>query len=143
LRPQPDILGAWEGVLPAGAYVKLRVVLNVTRQGGSYRAAMDSVDQRVSAIPIENISYHYPAISFDVPSINGTFKGKFNSTNEMSGTWKQTGLTTQLRMKYTDTPSVVSDLLVETDYAPRTNSDLQGYWKGTLRPGRKSLQLAF
>jgi RNA polymerase sigma factor (sigma-70 family) len=143
LAPQPDIRGAWEGVIPVNNYVKLRVVLNLTRQGSAYHAAIDSIDQRVKGIPIENLSYHYPSISFDVPSVNGTYKGTFNSTNEMSGAWKQTGLAAKLRMQHTATPAPVPDLLTETDYAPRAGSDLQGYWKGTLKVGRTSLQLVF
>ena len=143
LAPQPDIRGAWEGVVAANNYVKLRVVLNLTRQGGAYHAAIDSIDQRVKGIPVENLSYHYPSISFDVPTVNGTYQGTFNSTGEMSGTWKQTGLATKLRMQHTATPPPIPDLLTETDYAPRTGSDLQGYWKGTLKVGRTPLQLVF
>jgi len=143
LRPQPGLQGAWEGVIPVNNSVKLRVVLNLTRQGGAYQAAIDSIDQRVKAIPVENISYDYPAISFDVPSVNGSYKGKLNSTNQMSGTWKQVGLTAQLRMTHTATRTLVPDVLAATDYTPRAGSDLQGYWKGTLKDSRGTLQLVF
>jgi RNA polymerase sigma factor (sigma-70 family) len=143
LRPQPDIRGAWEGVV-APQIIKLRVVLNVDRNGDRYHVTADSIDQRIKGIPVEHFKYDYPSISFDAPSVAGSFQGKFDAgVTAMTGTWKQPGLNTTLQMKHTATPARIPEPLVESDYAPRAGSDLQGYWKGPLKAGRATLNLVF
>lgn len=141
---QPKIRGAWEGVIQIPAGSKLRVVLHVTGDNSSYHATLDSIDQRTKDIPISKFVYDYPSLRFESKTVQGTFEGKVNaSATEMSGIWDQKafGLTTALVMKRTPTPAPVPDVLTEDDYAPRAGSDLQGYWRGTVKAGPVSLRL--
>jgi RNA polymerase sigma factor (sigma-70 family) len=143
LRPQPSIRGNWEGAIPTQVG-KLRVVLHVTGANGSYRATLDSIDQRSKDIPISKINYDYPSLRLESKAVGGTFDGKVDSTTgEMSGTWKQTMLNTPVVLKRTATPLTIPELLTANDYAPRAGSDLQGYWKGTLQTGPTTLRVAF
>lgn len=144
LRTQPNIQGAWEGVVQTPVGAKLRVVLKVTKAGNVYRATMDSIDQRTADIPVSKFVYDSPALNFEMSAVIGSFAGKLNSgTTEMSGTWKQPQLTVPLTLKHTGTPSTIPDLLTERDYAPRAGSDLQGYWKGATQIGPTTLPVVF
>ncbi len=142
-RNQPDLRGAWSGVVQTATGGKLRVVFNVTRDNGKYQATLASIDQRTNGIPVAKLRYKFPAVSFHMPEIQGDFEGTFNTnTHLLSGTWKQMGATTPLRLKLTATPPEIPQRLVESDYTPRAGSDLQGYWTGVLKPGNNTLRLA-
>ena len=144
LRPQPDIQGAWEGIIGTQMGAKLRVVLKVSKANNAYQATLDSVDQRAADIPVSQIVYAAPAFDFEVGAVTGTFKGKLIPGNEeISGTWKQPQLTVPLLLKRTTTPSTIPDLLTERDYTPRAGSDLQGYWKGATQIGQTELPVVF
>ena len=146
LRPQPDIQGAWEGIVQATQGAKLRLVLKVTKANNVYRATMDSVDQRASDIPVSKLDYDSPTLNFQMSAVKGSFTGKLNpAATEISGTWKQPyyGLVAPLVLKRTPTPSTIPDLLTERDYTPRAGSDLQGYWKGATQIGTGLLPVVF
>jgi RNA polymerase sigma factor (sigma-70 family) len=144
LRTQPKIQGDWEGVLKTSLGAKLRVVLHLSAANGSYRATLDSIDQRSKDIPINKIVYDYPSLEFESKALTGTYRGKLNSTvDTISGNWKQPLLDTTLTMKRTATPSTIPESLAESDYTPRIGSDLQDYWKGTLQAGSTALRVAF
>jgi RNA polymerase sigma factor (sigma-70 family) len=143
-RTQPNIRGAWEGIIAPQAGGKLRVVLHVSGANGSYGATIDSIDQRAKGIPVSKFAYDYPSLRFESEAVKGSFEGKLNpGADTMSGTWKQAGFTTPVVMKRTATPTAIPELLAESDFATRAGSDLQGCWKGTLNAGGVALRLAF
>jgi hypothetical protein len=45
-------------------------------------------------------------------------------------------------MKLNALPDAFPEPMAESDYAPRNDSELQGYWKGTLKPGNTSIRVA-
>jgi uncharacterized protein len=61
----------------------------------------------------------------------------------MSGTWKQGTLNTALVLKRTDRPATIVAALGEDEYSPRAGSDIQGFWKGTLKINNVDLRLNF
>ncbi len=144
LRQQPDIQGAWEGIIGTQMGVRLRVVLKLTKANNAYQATLDSVDQRTADIPVGRIVYDSPTLNFEVRAVSGTFAGKINSgTEEISGIWQQPQFKAPLLLKHTTTPSTIPDLLTERDYTPRAGSDLQGYWKGATQIGPTALPVVF
>jgi len=74
----PNIQGAWEGTVEA-AQAKLRVVFNVVKTNGAYRATTDSPDQGVTNAPVTKVAYDYPAVRFEVKPIGGTFVGSLDT----------------------------------------------------------------
>jgi hypothetical protein len=148
-RPQPNIQGAWEGMLEIQGSVQ-RMVLNVSKENGSFRASGGSVDQRQIDLPASEFIYNRSAISLKLPLLpemdtkGGVYEAVVNSSGtKMSGEWRQAGLSVPLVLKRTSTHPTVPALLTARDYAPRAGSDLQGYWKGTLMASDPPLRLAF
>ena len=143
-RRQPDLQGAWETAVTPVAGVKMRVVLHLSPTNGSYRAIAENIDARETNDAIDKFVYNFPSVEFASTKKKGTFSGKLNDrADEISGTWKQPGFTTNVVWKRTTTPDVIPELLTESDYAPRTDSALQGYWMGTLQAGPRSVRVVF
>jgi hypothetical protein len=143
-RRQPDIQGAWEGVVQTMPGTKLRVVLHVSATNGSYGATCDCIDTRAKDIPVDKFVYNYPSLEFESKGTGGSYAGTFNAgADEVSGTWKQSATAAPVVWKRTATADVIPELLAESDYTPRGGSDLQGYWKGTLNAGWVEVQGAF
>ena len=61
---------------------------------------------------------------------------------EMSGIWKQGKGSGPFTMKLNALAEAFPEPMAESDYAPRKDSDLQGYWKGTLKTGNTTLRVA-
>lgn len=142
-RTQPDIRGAWEGVIPTQVG-QLRAVLHLNRVNNIYSATLDSIDQRSKDIPISKVDYDYPSLKLEVKAVEGTFDGKVNTTTgQITGRWKQPQLDTPITLKHTENPTAIPGLLTENDYTPRAGSDLQGMWKGELKLGPTTLRLDF
>ena len=84
--------GFWQGVLKVGA-VELRVVLSVTaKPDGGLIAALDSPDQGVKGIPVDEITFTDKAAKAELKKINASFVGKMSDDGkEIAGTWTQGG----------------------------------------------------
>jgi RNA polymerase sigma factor (sigma-70 family) len=137
------IRGDWEGTV-AMKGIKTRIVVKIAKVNGSYRATLDSIDQNAKDIPISKIVYDKPNVRMEMPSIDIVMQATVDpATTEMAGTFTQMGLTTPLSLKRTTEPSTVPEKLAANEYAPRTDSDLQGLWKGTLKVKGISLRLNF
>jgi hypothetical protein len=133
-KSSPNLAGFWEGAIEVRD-VHLRLVLKIVKAAdGSYTATMDSVDQGARDIPVTSITFTNPAVRVEMKPINGIFQGNLNrSASEMAGTWQQGGLKRPLVLKRTDKPSMIAQAKDPAKaYAARKDSDLQGYWKGTL-----------
>jgi hypothetical protein len=63
-------------------------------------------------------------------------------TMEMSGTWKVGKISGPLTLKLNALPDAFPEPLADSDYAPRKDSDVQGYWQGTLKAGNTPLRVA-
>src|SRR5271169_5271614 len=61
-----DIVGDWQGVLPAGDGA-LRIVLHVTKaDDGSLKAKLDSPDQNIVGMPVDSINLSGNKLKFNV-----------------------------------------------------------------------------
>ena len=84
------LIGNWLGVLDAGA-VKLRLVLKITADADNKpQAVVDSIDQNITDLRVDKISYTGSSVHFEMANIGGVYNGTLSSDGmEMSGQWKQ------------------------------------------------------
>jgi RNA polymerase sigma factor (sigma-70 family) len=145
----PDIQGAWEGVLDTGGTgiqkgetTKTRVVARIFKKNGSYYTTADTIDEGRRNVPISKFIYKYPSVRIELKELSSSYEAAVNSdATEISGTFKTGDRQTPLVMKRTTEPDAVPEPLADGDFAPRRDSDLQGYWKGTLKAGNFTLHL--
>ena len=110
---------------------------------GSYHAVEVDPYQGVREIAVNRLIYDYPKVRIEQNAIGFTYEAILNpKTMEMSGTWKQGKGSGPFAMKLNALQEAFPEPMAESDYAPRKDSDLQGYWKGTLKPGNTTLQVA-
>jgi RNA polymerase sigma factor (sigma-70 family) len=136
----PDIRGAWEGVMPMGEGIakgdssQTRIVLRLSRSNGVFSAAADAIELGRRDIPADGVVYKYPAIEI-VLSPRTTYHGVVNAD--------ATEITFEgaVVLKRTATPSAIPAPLADSDFAPRPDSALQGYWEGTFGTGPDALPL--
>jgi hypothetical protein len=143
------VRGAWEGAMRyhIGQNMrKQRIVMRVLQEAnGSYRAVLDQIDLGVTNLPATRFTAGWSSVVFESSS-NFVFRGTLNSgATEIAGRWSWPGAkrSQPLTLIHTQTPDVAQAPLALTDYTPRTGSDLQGLWQGTLKIGTVSLRLNF
>ncbi len=87
-----EIEGLWLGSLqiPGG---ELRLMFNISaKPDGSVNATMDSLDQGVSGIPVDTVTYKDENLILGVKSIKGVFEGKLKEDDKnIEGEWTQLG----------------------------------------------------
>ena len=138
----PDIQGDWAGIFEAGQQ-KWPLMYKISRVSGSYHAIEVDPYQGVREIPVNRLIYDYPTVRIEQKAIGFTYEATLNpKTMEMSGTWKQGKGSGPFTMKLNALRDAFPEPLAESDYAPRKDSDLQGYWQGTLKPGNTTLRVA-
>jgi len=138
--------GTWEGAMHfhAGPLLRTqRVVLRIFEKNGSYHAVYDEIDIGVKNLPVTRLRVGRSAVDFESDA-SFSYQGKLNpDAMEITGRWKWVdGQYSQpLAFTRTATPDKVQEPLAEADYALRPGSDLQGFWKGTLKLGKVALRL--
>ena len=134
--------GNWEGTVTANQ-TRLRLVLKIFKTNNTYRATIDSVDQGVKDIPVGRILAGGNSFRAELPALVANYQATLNADGtEMSGKWKQLKSSFPLKLKKTTEPDRVLEAMAADEYAPRTDSDLQGAWEGTLKAGNAELRLA-
>lgn len=93
-----NITGDWNGTLNIMGH-KLRLVLHITTQNDSLTATMDSPDQGATGIPTSLITFHHPDLHVEVGNGMIIYKGKVVTTDSISGTFTQNGMTFDLPLK--------------------------------------------
>ena len=88
-----EIEGLWMGSLEVQGGQELRILFNIsTGPEGSPTATMDSLDQGVSGIPVEKLTYKDGNLRLEVTS-TGVFEGVLKEDGTaLEGEWKQSGL---------------------------------------------------
>ena len=90
-----ELRGIWEGPIELPGGVSLRVALRVEPDPddeGRLTAVFDSIDQDVRGIPVTSASVEGDAVTFEVKSIAGQFKGTLDAERaSIEGTWSQLG----------------------------------------------------
>lgn len=131
--------GAWEGTMRyhIGQNTRRqRIVLRVFQgPDGLYRAVLDQIDLGLTNLQTTRFTAGWSSVAFESTS-NFAFRGTLNSgATEITGRWSWPGArrSQPLTLIRTQTPDVVQSPLAAADYTPRTGSDLQGLWQGTLK----------
>jgi hypothetical protein len=139
---EPDIQGAWTGDFEFKE-LKMPLMFKISRVNGSYHAEEVNAYQGAREIPVSRLVYDYPSVRVEVQAVGFTYEAKLNKdTMEMSGTWQQGSSSGPFVMKRNANLAAFPEPMAESDYAPRKDSDLQGYWQGTLNPGNTPLRVA-
>jgi RNA polymerase sigma factor (sigma-70 family) len=133
--------------MPHFAPHRLHTVLNITPTNGAYRASLSFIELGGPDVPINNFSFRNRKVHL----IFGTY-GDYEGLLDPSGTqingkfssWD--GTREEVTWKQTNQPDVPAPPLAESEYAPSTNSILQGFWEGQLSfrgvPLRENLKIA-
>ena len=93
------IEGIWEGKIEVfGTELTIVCHISVTPEG-SLIATIDSPDQGVTGIPVEQITLKEDNLSLQIPSIGGSFQGKVNEDLTLiEGAWQQLGTSFNLSL---------------------------------------------
>jgi RNA polymerase sigma factor (sigma-70 family) len=140
--PAPEIQGAWEGAwvlgtqnVVDGGRIQARIVVRIAQTNQTYSASGDNLDWGRKGFRFRQLVYRYPSVRIEVSDWE-SYEGKVNSQGtEISGKYTIVGsapVSTVITLKRTPQPAAAPDRLRESDYEPRTGSDLQGYWTGKL-----------
>lgn len=89
----------WVGTLEIQG-TKLRIIFHIQKAEDKYTATFDSPDQNAYGLPTEEVIFNNPIVIIKIPMIGGVFNGQMNNdNNEISGTFKQGGLSIPLSLK--------------------------------------------
>jgi non-heme chloroperoxidase len=88
--PRHNIAGDWQGKLKASTG-EFRIVLKIARaDDGGWKAAMYSIDQSGSAIPVKAVTWDGSVLKLSVDAIRGAFEGTLNEDGTcIAGMWSQ------------------------------------------------------
>ena len=88
-RPAADLAGDWHGSLAAGG-MKLRLVLHLSKAGGTWKATLDSLDQGAMAMELSAVALAGESLSFELRAAGGRFEGRLAADGKtLQGTWTQ------------------------------------------------------
>lgn len=93
------IEGIWEGKLKVPG-AELRIVAHVAiTPEGTFSATLDSPDQGITGIPVDEIVFKDKSVHMEIKLIGGIFEGKLNEEFTMvDGTWQQSGFSFPLSL---------------------------------------------
>jgi hypothetical protein len=73
--------------------IELRLALHVKETTTGLEATFDSIDQKVFGMPVDKIEFKGQQLSFDLTSIQATYKGTLDKAGtRITGTWSQLGM---------------------------------------------------
>ncbi len=86
---QQDIVGTWQGTLPAGQ--QLRVVFQIRKAAdGALTATLYSIDQSLTPFPVNSIKLDGANLSLSVDALRGKYEGTVSADGaSIAGTWTQ------------------------------------------------------
>lgn len=91
---------SWQGVLAIGD-ARLRLILNLTKAvDGSLKATLDSPDQNVMGIPVDEVTNQSGSLHLALKAIDATYDATLSRDgSEMLGVWRQRGNTFSLILR--------------------------------------------
>ena len=136
VRFETSIVGTWEGTLTAGG-AKLRVVFHLVKNdSGTLAATLDSPDQGVKGIAVNNTTVSGDSVILTVASIGGSYIGRISDDKStIEGTWNQSGASFGLALNRT----TASAATVKTS----ADTSIVGMWQGALDAGGVKLRIVF
>ena len=149
LWPAPDLEGAWEGTLtlPGSYGVHLwqlpseRVVMRIAMVNGAYQVKVDNLGTG-DRDQFDTFTYQYPYVHAENKAYNISCTGKLSRFGGILY-WKALEGTNTYNMVFrrTDHPTPFPDALTEAEFAPRTESPLQGFWVGKIGVGKMTVRI--
>ncbi len=120
-QPKATVVGNYSGIL-GPLHLKLHLTVS---PDGAIGGTLDSPDQGAFGLACDTFKLDGPALSFNVPSVHGSWKGSVSSDNAtLNGTWSQGAAMPLNFTRDTDKQSAVD-----------------GTWLGTLHAGAISLRV--
>jgi RNA polymerase sigma factor (sigma-70 family) len=133
--------GSWEGAVRFQGQV-VHLVYKISTLGSGYHATVDGIEQNLKDLKVDNLVYDYPKVHLETRTIGFVFDGSMSDdATVMTGRWKQAGVSGDLVLGKTNNPDTILEPLTQEDYTPRSGSDIQGLWKGTLNANGVQLHL--
>jgi hypothetical protein len=128
-----SIAGDWNGSLNAGG-ATLRVVLHIAAaKDGTLTGTLDSLDQGLSAIPVNTVVLKDSRLSLTVDTVHGSYEGTVKPDGSgIDGTWTQGQPMTLNFTRGAATAGAAK---------PATPSDIDGTWAGTLSVNGNTLHI--
>ena len=118
------------------------LMYKISKENGSYHAVEVNIYQGAREMPVSRLVYNYPSVRIEQKAVGFTYEATLNpKTMEMSGTWKQGKGSGPFTMKLNALADKFPEPLADSDYTPRKDSDVQGYWKGTLKVEKTTLRV--
>jgi len=91
-----QLTGTWNGVLNANG-AELNIVFHIQEEpSGNLSATLDSPDQGAYGIPMGNVEFDDANLSIEAPSIGAKFKGSYQESSLIPGSWVQGGMEFEL-----------------------------------------------
>lgn len=82
--------GTWGGQLQAGS-ISLRLVVHLTQEDNRLLATLDSPDQGAYGLKAETATFSDSLLSFRIPSIGASYRGRLRPEGHIEGTFTQGG----------------------------------------------------
>ena len=122
--------------IDAGEAARTHVVLKIAKTNADYQATTDWIEMGRRDVPMGKVSYNYPFLHTDIsPHDPWTLRVNANATQMILDHWIHFIQKDPVLFLRTTTPDAVPAQLTEAEFAPRTGSDLQGYWEGGFGAG--------
>jgi hypothetical protein len=102
-NPSEGIEGIWLGTLNISG-MELRIVFRISQKpDGTLTATMDSPDQGLKDIPVDEITFENGNLHLEVKSVLGAFEGNIKGDRlTIDGQWKQAGTSWSLVLKHVE-----------------------------------------
>jgi dienelactone hydrolase len=85
---QKDIVGNWTSVSEMMGQ-KIKIIFHIKKENQQYTATFDSPDQGAFGLVCGKVSLVNDSLYIELTSIKGTYKGKWNKADEITGTINQ------------------------------------------------------
>ncbi len=84
VNAQKDIVGNWKGIADVMGQ-KLKAAFHVKKDNGQFNATFDSPDQGALGLECGKVSFINDSLFIEIKSIGGSYIGKWNKADEISG----------------------------------------------------------
>ena len=155
LLPAPDIQGTWEGTLNLPGFgvhrresPKTLCVVRISRENGLYKATMDNIGLGSQNVGFDTFTYKYPYVEGEISTSTNddfSFVAKVSRTGDKMTwkAWENNNTLAPAVFDRTTHPTPFPEPLTDSEFAPRADSALQGFWVGKIGYRKRALHIQF